>query len=175
MYTPCNTSSKLFAVSFLTSNKGFCPGHALRLEIYRRIPSVVGQLVVHKHMSPPRIPDKRAMLEPFQFSIAPENASHNNWFADKIVDCFIAKTIPLYWGCPNLDQFFNMDGVIRFNSYEELIGALQSLTPDYYTKHLDAVEYNYTRAMQYVHTWDRIEAEITKGVARKLCLTQEYQ
>lgn len=172
VYTPCDPTKKIFAVSFLTSNKGFCPGHALRLDIYRRLPAVVGQLVVHKHMSPPRIPDKRAMLEPFQFSIAPENANHNNWFADKIVDCFIAKTIPLYWGCPNLDQYFNMDGVIRFGSYEELASALQSLTPDYYAKHLDAVEFNYERALQYVHTWDRIEAEITKGLARKLCQTQ---
>jgi hypothetical protein len=168
VYTPCDVTKKQFAVSFLTSNKNFCPGHKLRVEIYNRIPERVGQIPVHKHMSPPRIPDKRTMLEPFQFHIAPENASHNNWFADKIVDCFIAKTIPLYWGCPNLGNFFNLDGVIRFGSYEELIGALETLTPEYYAAHLAAVEDNYTRALQYVHTWDRIESLIDEGLKKKI-------
>lgn len=167
VYTPCDVTLKKFAVSFLTSNKGFCPGHKFRLEIYAKLPSVVGQIPVFKHMSPPRIPDKRSILEPYQFSIAPENASHNNWFADKIVDCFVAKTIPLYWGCPNLDKFFNMDGVIRFASYDELIGALSSLTPEFYAQHLSAVEDNYSRSMKYVHTWDRVEEEIKKGLSRK--------
>jgi hypothetical protein len=168
VYTPCDVTQKKFAVSFLTSNKGFCPGHKFRLEIYSRLPAVVGKIPIVKHMSPPRIPDKREILEPYQFSIAPENASHNNWFADKIIDCFVAKTIPLYWGCPNLYKFFNMDGVIRFASYDELIGALSSLTPEFYMNHLVAVEDNYQRALKYVHTWDRIDEEITKGLEKKL-------
>lgn len=174
VYTECDTSKKEFAVSFLTSSKGFCPGHQLRLEIYERIPSEVAGIRIHKHMSPPRIDDKREILEPFQFHIAPENSMHNNWFADKIVDCFVAKTIPLYWGCPNLEKYFNMDGVIRFNNYEELIARISELTPDTYQSKLKAVEENYKESLKYVHTWTRIEEEIAKGIEKKQKLDLQH-
>jgi hypothetical protein len=166
---------KQFAVSFLTSSKAFCPGHKLRCEIYDMLPSAYGDLKVIKHMSPPRIPDKRTILVPYQFSIAVENAKHNNWFADKIVDCFVAKTLPIYWGCPNLNRFFNMDGVVCFNDCKDLPQILSSLTPDFYNSRLEAIEDNYTRVLQYVHTWDRIEEEITKGIERKQRLNLQHE
>ena len=159
-------NEKSFSVSFLTSSKTQTPGHRLRVDIYNRLPVVLGQVPIFKVMTPPRV-DKRDFLMPHQFHIAVENAWHDNWFADKIVDPFIARSIPIYWGCPNLDKFFNMDGVIRFNSYGELEGALMSLTPDFYPSRIAAVEENYNLAMNYVHTWDRIADEIRQGITRK--------
>jgi hypothetical protein len=170
VYQACNTSTKTFAVSFLTSNKTFCPGHKLRCEIYDKLPDAFGELKVIKHMSPPRWPDKRTIIEPYQYHIGVENAIHNNWFADKIVDAFIGKAIPIYWGCPNLEKYFNMEGVIRFSEYSDLEKTLKSLTPSFYQSRLYAVEDNFNRAMKYVHTWDRIEEEITKGIERKKSL-----
>lgn len=167
MHQPCSTENKQFAVSFLTSNKAFCPGHQLRVEIYDLLKESYGDLKVVKHMSPPRIDDKRTILEPYQFSVAVENAMHRNWFADKIVDCFVAKTVPIYWGCPNLPDFFNMDGVILFEGLHDLPSVLEKLTPETYAKMLPAVEDNYTRSLQWVHTWDRIEAEIDKAIENK--------
>lgn len=167
VYPNVDTASKEFAVSFLTSNKTFCPGHKLRVGIYHALPEIIGQARIVKHMSPPRWPDKRTIIEPYQFHIAVENAMHNNWFADKIVDCFVAKTIPLYWGCPNLGEHFNMDGVIRFNDYVELEARIRELTPETYLSKLAAVEENYKRALPYLHTWNRIEDAITEGLAKK--------
>lgn len=167
VYSAPDTAVKEFAVSFLTSNKRFCPGHKLRCEIYEKLPASFGDLKVVKHMSPPRIDDKRTLLVPYQFSVAVENAQHNNWFADKIIDCFVAKTFPLYWGCPNLPKYFNMDGVICFTDYADLAQKLSALTPGFYVERLPAIEDNYQRAFKYVHTWDRIEEEITAGIERK--------
>lgn len=162
-------NEKSFSVSFLTSNKTQTPGHQLRVDLYNKLPDsgrTVGDIPVVKIMSPPRV-DKREFLMPHQFHIAVENSWHNNWFADKIIDPFIARSIPIYWGCPNLDKYFNMDGVIRFSSYSELEGALKSLTPDYYDRRRSIVEDNYNRALSYVHIWDRIADEVRKGIARK--------
>jgi len=167
VYPQPDVNSKTFTASFLTSDKTFCPGHKLRVDIYNSLKPAYGDLQIVKHMSPPRWDDKRTIIEPYQFHIAVENAMHNNWFADKIVDAFIGKAVPLYWGCPNLDKFFNMDGVIRFYTMNELENRLSSLTPEYYKEHLYAVEDNYNRAMKYVHTWDRIEEAITAGIEKK--------
>lgn len=163
----CDETKKQFKVSFLTSNKTWAPGHAFRQEIFRRLPDAVGDLKINKLMSPPWIPDKRMILEDYQFTITPQNAVHNNWFDDKIIDSLVAKTIPLYWGCPNIDNFFNMEGIIHFQTYEEMMDKLNMLTPNYYMDHYSAVKDNFTRAMSYVHVWSRMDAEITKGIAER--------
>ncbi|MFV0445254.1 MAG: hypothetical protein ACK5Q5_16880, partial [Planctomycetaceae bacterium] len=44
--------------------------------------------------------NKRDALAPFRFSIAMENASSNLYFTEKLVDCLLLETIPIYYGCP---------------------------------------------------------------------------
>lgn len=163
----CDETKKEFKVSFLTSAKTFAPGHAFRHQIYNRLPGGIGKMKINKFMSPPWIPDKRQILDDYQFTITPQNAYHVNWFDDKIIDSLVAKTIPLYWGCPNISDYFNMDGIIHFNNYEELLSKLSSLTPTYYAEHYDAVKDNFQRAMSYVHVWSRMDKEISDGIARR--------
>ena len=42
----------------------------------------------------------------YEYSYAAENSSHENYFTEKLVDCFLTWTKPLYWGCPNIDRYF---------------------------------------------------------------------
>ena len=162
-----DVSLKKFQASFLTSSKAWTPGHILRQQVYDRLPSSVLDLKIDKFKSPPWIPDKRAILNEYQFTITPQNAYHVNWFDDKIMDAFMSKTIPLYWGCPNIGDYFNLDGIIRFETIEELMCKLTLLTPDYYERHFAAVEDNYERAVKRVHTWSRVDEAIAKGLDRK--------
>lgn len=39
-------------------------------------------------------------------SICIENSAQENYFTEKIIDCLLAWTMPLYWGCPNIGDFF---------------------------------------------------------------------
>ena len=158
---------KKFQVSFITSSKVSTSGHRLRQEIYDRLPAYVNGMPILKHRSPPYIPSKRVLLDEYQYFITPQNASQDNWFDDKIIDALIAKTIPLYWGCPNIGDFFNVDGILRFRTYDELIYLLNGLTPDYYERHFDAVQDNFERAMKYPHIWHRAEVEIDKRMGER--------
>ena len=176
----CDPSKKKFKASFLTSVKSFTPGQALRQQIYQALPPVVGTLPIEKYMTgagvtgvepwrnPQWLPSKRMILDEYQFHITPQNASQDNWFDDKLQDALIAKTIPLYWGCPNVSDFFNMDGIIHFKTMDELMQRLSELTPDYYEKHRDAVEDNFIRATKYVHVYRRLDEELAAGIERKL-------
>jgi hypothetical protein len=38
------------------------------------------------------------------FHIAVENSFSENWYTEKIGQAFISKTLPIYWGCPNLED-----------------------------------------------------------------------
>jgi len=52
------------------------------------------------------ISDKMDGLLPYRYSLAIENASIPYYFTEKINDCFLAWTVPLYYGCKNIDKFF---------------------------------------------------------------------
>lgn len=173
-YAECDVSKKQFKASFLTSNKAWTPGHIIRQQVYEALPNSVGSLTVDKHRSPPWIADKRDFLEPYQFTVSPLNASHDNWFDDKMIDPLIAKTIPLIWGFPNLENYFNVDGIIRFDSVAELMEKLSLLTPEYYAQHFDAVMDNFHRALEYVHVWSRVDREMSKGIDRKFLQTGSH-
>lgn len=167
-YQPCDISKKEFAVSFLTSSKNSFPGHKLRQEIYEKLDPAYGDLRVFKHRSPPIIGDKRTILEPYMFSIVPENSEHNGYYTEKIVDCFIAKTIPIYWGCPDIGKHFDARGIMQFRSFEELQRLLEQLVPENYHSLQSAIQYNFETALKGVHQWDLMENYITAGIQKKL-------
>jgi hypothetical protein len=52
------------------------------------------------------ISDKMDGLLPYRYSLAIENASIPYYFTEKINDCFLAYTVPLYYGCRNIDKYF---------------------------------------------------------------------
>ena len=166
-YVGCDTLAKKFEVSFLTSSKGALQGHKLRQEIYEKLPAQVGSIPTWKHRSPPIVNDKRTILEPYMFSIVPENSRAYGYYTEKIVDCFIAKTIPLYWGCTDIAKHFNIDGILQFDNYESLINTLQRLTPEFYTSRKKAIDENFETALRGVNQWNLIEDAITHGIRMK--------
>jgi hypothetical protein len=171
-YTPCDINKKQFGVSFLTSSKGWLPGHQLRQQIFDQLASFRSKesyedLNVWKHKSPPRIDDKKSTLEPYQYSVVVENCQNTGYYTEKIVDCFIAKTFPIYWGCPNLKDYFNPEGFLMFENLGHLWERLHSIHPKMYAQRIEAIEENYQIALKSVHQWDLIEQYITEGIHNK--------
>jgi len=35
-----------------------------------------------------------------------------HYFTEKILDCFRTRTVPIYWGCTNIREHFEADGII---------------------------------------------------------------
>ena len=57
-------------------------------------------------------------------------------------------TIPIYWGCPSIGNFFDTNGIITFNTVEELQEILNNLEGVYESK-IDSVKTNFNLAMTY--------------------------
>ena len=64
-------------------------------------------------------------LAPYHFSVVIENVQEKNYFSEKLVDAVLCKTVPIYWGCPNLDRFMNPTGVIQCASEADLRQAVE--------------------------------------------------
>jgi len=48
----------------------------------------------------------------YKFMICFENSSIPNYFTEKLVNAYYSGTIPIYWGCPNIDDYVNMDAIL---------------------------------------------------------------
>lgn len=166
-YVGCDVSKKNFEVSFLTSSKNIFPGHVLRQEVFEKLPGQVGSIKTWKHKSPPIVNDKRDILEPYMFSIVPENSRHEGYYTEKIIDCLVAKTIPVYWGCPNISEYFDLDGIVVFQDYAELLKQLEKLTPEFYHNRAEVIDSNLRAALRGVYQWDQIEQAISNGIRLK--------
>jgi spore maturation protein CgeB len=72
------------------------------------------------------------------------------------------KTIPIYWGCSNINKFYNPKGIINFQSIDQLIQIVNNLTPDFYNSKKDIIEENYNRVQEYQNYEQRIIDKITE-------------
>jgi hypothetical protein len=175
-------SQKKFAVSFLTSAKTMCPGHKFRVQTFKKLQQYLEggnpalPCLLTMHMSPPYLPDKRSMLIPFQYAISIQNSQMHNYFSEILLDCFATKTIPIFWGCANVREFFNPDGILSFgNPYDPrarttLNDVLSSLTPDFYhsPKVQAAIEENYLKSLTYSDRIGRLVNAITDSWTPKI-------
>lgn len=80
-----------------------------------------------------------------------ENTSSRGYFTEKILDCFLLKTIPIYWGCSNIGDFFDIRGIIPFNNVDDLVYISNNLNEDYYNSKKEIIDKNWKLALEYVH------------------------
>ena len=68
-----------------------------------RLKDIVGRNYMHP--LPPG-QNKEEGITDYSFSIALENSAQRNCFTEKAIDCLLLWTLPIYWGCPNMGEFF---------------------------------------------------------------------
>jgi hypothetical protein len=74
------------------------------------------------------------------FSIIIENSKEDYMFTEKLIDCFLTGTIPIYYGCPSIGLFFNDKGILHFNNYKECIDILKNISSELYYSYMKYIE-----------------------------------
>jgi hypothetical protein len=80
----------------------------------------------------PLIPDGKECLYNSMFNISLENSKIHNYYAEKILDCFLTLTVPIYIGCPNIGDYYDKRGIIFANSGEDMISICNTLSNEKY-------------------------------------------
>ena len=152
--------------SFNTSDKGWAPGHKLRQQIWAGLEDAeeLNGFSIVKHKSPPRTPNKNFLFETAKYHIVVENEQRDNWITEKLIDCLASKTIPIYWGASNIGEYFNTDGMIIFNTLEELKDILDNLDEKFYDDRVKVVEENYEKSKEYWDFHARVKHEIAEFI-----------
>lgn len=144
-------------VCSIVSNKNRTKLHKLRHEILQKFPIIDkfgnGYL---------KIENKIDVLKDYMFCVVVENQKMDNFFSEKILDCFMTGTIPIYLGCPNINKFFDVDGIIQFDNINDLDSILNSFDSSFYNKKIDVIRKNFESAKKYVIADDIIYKKIKK-------------
>lgn len=144
--------NKLFSVSYLFSLRGISEmtehmksdnfTYSVRQCIIDNLQKIHAPKVIYmtnwnkdlpkKYPHVPLLPDHKECLYYSMFNISLENSKQVNYFSEKIIDCFLTFTIPMYIGCPNIGEYFDTRGIIFASNANDLISKCNSLTPELY-------------------------------------------
>jgi hypothetical protein len=130
--------NKTKLVSMIASNKVMCAEHRIRQEMIDKYSSKCDHF--GRGFNP--ILDKVDGIMDYCFSFAMENATYANMFTEKITDCFMTGTIPIYYGISNIGDFFNKDGIIMLDDNFKI----EDLSVELYDSKIDAVNENFKLA-----------------------------
>lgn len=148
-------------VSIISSGKNQLEGHKLRHKVISENKDKITVL----GNGYKAIDEKITGLKEYRFSIAIENAKRDYYFTEKLIDCLITGTVPIYWGCPSIGDFFNPKGFIICNNLSDFTNAINSLTEQKYEDMRPYIEENFERAKNFIlseyHIYDNF---IEKGL-----------
>jgi len=142
----CQLHNKTKNISMMISKKQKTQGHLLRHSIFDRYKDSIN--VFGRNYNP--IENKITALKEYKFHIVVENSKEDNWFTEKIIDCFQTGTILIYWGCTSIDKFFSGAGIIKFNDQTELEKIIPTLDDKLYNKLLPSVQENFLESKKYL-------------------------
>jgi hypothetical protein len=92
-----------------------------KLSTYKRVDAGGGFLNNIGH----RVESKLAFEMQYKFSVAFENSSNSGYVTEKLTNALIAKTIPIYWGSPDVVKEFNPNRFINCNDYKNFDEVLE--------------------------------------------------
>jgi hypothetical protein len=158
---PAPDIEKKFGISIVMTNRNVAPGHPLRHELYARRKEIKIPFDIYRGtwnqfepmadtLPMPPWPNNKWKVNVFDcmFHVCIEGFKNEYYYSEKLIDCFITKTIPLYWGCTIIDEFFNTNGMIIVDNVDEIIRACNQLTPAVYERLLPLVNDNYESGLR---------------------------
>lgn len=175
---PSPVLEKKFSVSSVVSGRMNNEGHPLRHELYFKKDEIKIPADIYLSGNPDTIFEKgdyknglvlkhgsdtsndKIRVFDCMFHIAIETSGMRNCFSEKLVDCFLTKTIPVFWGCDNIGDFFNADGIIQCKDVNDIIKTCNKLTPELYESKRAAIEENYNKSLMYADYKEHLKETI---------------
>lgn len=93
-------------ISIISSSKTAMPGQAKRLTFAHALQARFGSELEFFGRDTRYIEDKWDAIAPYKYHIAIENSVYPDYWTEKLADAFLAGAYPIYYGCPNLEEYF---------------------------------------------------------------------
>lgn len=114
--------------------------HKARFKFLNRLKQLCPQIDFYGREDTP-IDDKADAVRPYYFHLAVENYIGEHHWTEKLADCYLGETVPLYVGCPNASDYFPEESFISFdiNDPDAAAAIIASLTVEEYERRKPAL------------------------------------
>lgn len=159
---PITLPPKTKFMSIMVSYKKDAPGHQYRHELVRQILSRNLPIDIYgngcnEYMSSAdsRVKGSFSHLEPYeeyQFHICIENFSLPAYFSEKITNALICNTVPVYYGCKQIDTHFPDSVISLTGNIHEDMHTLECIAkePTQYHKTIDIIHVKKTISIENI-------------------------
>lgn len=123
------TFEKSKDISIISSNLTTTEGHKLRFAFVNKLIGHFKDKIDVYGKGFNYVEDKFYAIAPYKYSIAIENSSIKDYFTEKLVDCYLCNTYPIYYGAPNIENYFKNDTLLKLNilDYKDSINKIEEL------------------------------------------------
>jgi len=101
-------------MSVITSAKKFMPGHVLRLDFINELKNKFSDQIDFFGDDSIRLNDKADGINKYRFHLCFENISTDDYWSEKLADPILGFSIPVYYGCKNVEKYFK-EGIIQLD------------------------------------------------------------
>lgn len=111
-------------ISTVTSNKIATKAQKRRVEVAKMLQQNIHDMDFYGRGFKPLDQNdycKKEGLLKYKYSFACENCSVPNYFTEKIIDCILCWTKPIYWGCPNISKYLPKGSYISIDIFKNNI------------------------------------------------------
>ena len=106
-------------IVWVTSNQRSSKGHNVRMDFLEKIKGLPFVNLYGRGINP--IEDKWDVLENSKYAIAYENFQNDHYWTEKIIDCYLSYTMPLYFGCNTIENYFPKNSFIQIDPRDKHI------------------------------------------------------
>lgn len=126
-------------LSWICSAKALMRGHRYRLQFLEQLKQQVDFDHFGHGFHP--IDDKWDALAPYRYSLAFENSRSDYYFTEKLTDCFVTETMPIYYGSEIITEFFPAESMVLIDPEDpDVFRIIKDVTDsDLWRKNRDAV------------------------------------
>lgn len=142
-------------ISILSSAKIMCDMHKIRFDLANRCKNnhLADAFGTFDGGKPADLVD---VLDDYRYTILLENEIDDYYFSERLTNCFLSMTVPIYCGAKKIGNFFNADGIIqlpldKIDSIESILSACSE--KDYETR-VPAIIDNFNRVQKFRHVLD---------------------
>jgi len=100
---------------------------------------------------------------PYMYHINIPNTKQGTYMSAHELDAMACGTVMIHCGC-DLSKFFDMNGIITFDTIDELKDIMKTIGPDDYYSRMDAIKYNLKQVEKWRdpenHLWNLVLKDI---------------
>jgi len=171
MALPCPPKPK--RLSCIISKKEKMPGHQLRLKFLKQymkryrldLYGSIIKLATFKKRALGTVEDKADAHRDYKYALSMENCVHKNLFTEKFADPLLLWAVPLYWGCPNIHDFFPEGSVVPFDVRNKTEAKRLNVVveSDFHTSNIKAIAEARQLLLNEYNYWNLIAQIINEG------------